>query len=182
MSGTAKVVSDKFQEKIDKLRSIVKSNDEALKVISDIEQLLNKADYVIILGVKRLMKENREKFSHTLDKMRRDEDFRRFIEIARYPWGGNVTIARLFQILWVITAALAFMMGIYLFFPPYLFFGEVRGGNATALIERTLEIVSKNPHILMVIDPLFKVLGFVLMIIAILSLYQAHMIGTAIKK
>lgn len=181
MTDLAEITHDKIKEKFSRLKLIVK-NDEALKILGELEEILEKSDYIIILGVRELMRESEEKISSTLDRMRKDADFRRFVEKARQPWGGNITLARFLQVLWVIAAALAFMMGIYLFFPPYLFFGEVRGGNATAIIERTLEIVSKNPHILMVIDPLFKVLGFVLMIIAILSLYQAHIIGTSIKR
>ncbi|HDI74388.1 MAG: hypothetical protein DRJ52_04220 [Thermoprotei archaeon] len=181
MTDLAEITCDKIREKFSRLKSIVK-NDEALRILSELEEVLEKSDYIVILGVRELMKESEEELSRTLDRMRKDKDFRRFVEKARQPWRGNVTVARFLQVLWVIAAALAFMMGIYLFFPPYLFFGEVRGGNATAILKKTLEIVSKNPHVLMVIDPLFKVLGFVLMIIAILGLYQAHIIGTSIKR
>ena len=171
-----------FLEKAEKLKKIVKGNEEAEKIVEEIESFLKNPERVVVASVKKISRErSRDEIVQIVDRMRKDKQMGRFMEVARYPWGGNRTVQLIMQILWVITAAISFMMGVYLFFPPYVFFGRIHG-NATATIQKSLELVSKNPLVLSAIDPLFKIIGFVMMAIAIASLYQAHIISTYLRE
>jgi len=168
--------------KTSELKKAVEGDEKATALVEDLEELLKNPEYLAVAGIKKLSKEKSlEELTHVIDKMRKDEEVRRFIEISRFPWGANRTILLLMQFLWIITAAISFMMGVYLFFPPYVFFGRIHG-NATATIQKTLELISKNPQVLTAIDPLFKVIGFVMMAIAIASLYQAHLLRTYLRE
>ncbi|RLE63861.1 MAG: hypothetical protein DRJ38_06545 [Thermoprotei archaeon] len=182
MEGGPRDELGEMLEKTEKLREFLKGKEEAEKIIEEIEDFLKNPERVVVASVKKISKEkSKEEIVQIVDKMRKDEQTGRFMEVARHPWGGNKTLQLLMQGLWVITAAISFMMGVYLFFPPYVFFGKIHG-NATATIQKTLELISKNPQVLAAIDPLFKIIGFVMMAIAIASLYQAHIISTFLKE
>ena len=173
---------DNILEKIGELRGIIKDNEEAINILDYIEDILRNSELLATASVRKLSKErSRRELKHIVDNMKRDKDVKRFIEVARYPWGTSRTTQLLMQVLWVIAAAISFMMGVYLFFPPYTFFGRIHG-NATTTIQKTLELISKNPQVLSAMDPLFKIIGFVMMTIAVISLYQAHLISTYLKE
>ena len=75
---------------------------------------------------------------------------------------------------WVFAAGVFFIMGLYLFFPPYVFFSEM-GGNAT-VVQRTLEVIYTEPFVLKAADFIFKLLGLLMLVMALASMYQAHII------
>ncbi len=75
---------------------------------------------------------------------------------------------------WLIGSALFFILGLYLFFPPYILFTYLHA-NAT-ILQETLKAIYLNPHILSAADALFKLLGILMMIMSIISIYQAHLL------
>ena len=75
---------------------------------------------------------------------------------------------------WLIGSALFFILGLYLFFPPYILFTYLHA-NAT-ILQETLKAVYLNPRILSAADALFKLLGILMMIMSIISIYQAHLL------
>lgn len=75
---------------------------------------------------------------------------------------------------WLIGSALFFILGLYLFFPPYILFTYLHA-NAT-ILQETLKAVYLNPRILSAADALFKLLGILMMIMSIVSIYQAHLL------
>ncbi|HDJ97187.1 MAG TPA: hypothetical protein ENG54_01830 [Thermofilum sp.] len=81
---------------------------------------------------------------------------------------------------WIIGAAFFFILGLYLFFPPYVFFTYLHA-NAT-ILQETLKAVYLNPRILSVADALFKLLGMLMMIMSVISMYQAHLLLGRLKK
>ena len=168
---------DEIKLKIEELKKHVKDDRHLYNILNELENFLSNPSKVIAYGVYRLNKyEDKEKYIEILDRMRENEDIRIFSDRLLHSWKTSRVLRFILQVAWIVAAAVSFMMGVYLFFPPYIFFGRV-SGNFTTILQRTMELVSKSPQILLVIDPLFKVLGFAMMIIAIISLYQAHLIS-----
>lgn len=169
---------DDIIEKVERLRNIVKDNGEAAEIVDYLESLLNDPERLTTICIRKMSREKSEReLSLIVDRMKKDRGVKRFVDIAKYPWSTNRTVRTLIQGLWIATAAISFMMGVYLFFPPYMFFGTAHG-NATITLQRTLKLISENPQVLLAIDPFFKIMGFVMMAIAIVSLYQVHLIST----
>lgn len=91
------------------------------------------------------------------------------------PWMTSKPMFLLFQVVWVVVAALSLIAGIYLLTPAYSF----SGGNSTKLISSFLEAVAENPGLLGVADPIMKLMGFAMIVVAVVSFYQAHILKQA---
>ena len=175
---------DKLDEAIEELRTLrelAEGREEVLRAIDNIEDSLTNIEQLTLICLKRISRDN-EKMLMIVNEIRRDRELRDFAEYVKRPWIANKALALAVQLLWIAIAAISFMMGVYLFFPTYVFFGGTRIANSTAIIWSTLELISKNPQILAVVDPLFKILGLAMIAVAIVSLYQAHAIGSLLRE
>ncbi len=172
---------DNILLKLSKLKEIVKDNEEAIAILDEVEEGLKNLDMLTYMVIRKISAQDKFEIAPIVEKMKKDETTRKFFVIASSPWIVNKTLQRVMQGLWILTASISFIMGIYLFFPPYIFFGQGHG-NATSTIQKTLLMISENPQLLAAIDPIFKIIGFVMMAIAIASLYQAHLISIASKE
>lgn len=168
-------------EKIARVKEFVKESEEAVRILEEVEESLRKYDLLAYMAIKKLSRRNNVELAPVISKMKKDVNTKKFFLIASSPWIVNKTFQRLMQVLWIVTASIAFLMGIYLFFPPYIFFGQAHG-NVTSTVQKTLMVISENPRLLAAIDPIFKIIGFVMMAIAIVSLYQAHLISVESKE
>ncbi|MCD6348055.1 MAG: hypothetical protein J7L91_00315 [Candidatus Korarchaeota archaeon] len=91
------------------------------------------------------------------------------------PWMINRASFLLLQVVWVVVAALSLIAGIYLLTPAYAISGE----NAGELMKSFLEAVAQNPELLKVADPVMKLLGFAMLVVAVVAFYQAHLLRQA---
>lgn len=171
---------DSILSKIRRVKEIV-DDEEALSLLDEVEKSLEDTERLTYMAIKKFSSKNKLEAAPAVEKMKKDEATRRFFVIASSPWIVNKTLQRAMQGLWVLTASISFIMGIYLFFPPYIFFGPGHG-NVTSTIQKTFQMISENPQLLAAIDPIFKIVGFVMLAIAVASLYQAHLINIASKE
>ncbi len=104
-----------------------------------------------------------------------DRRIRSFRILVGSPWMASRPMFLLFQVVWVVVAALSLIAGIYLLTPAYSF----SGGNATKLMSSFLEAVAENPELLGVADPIMKLLGFAMIVVAVVAFYQAHILRQA---
>ncbi len=101
-----------------------------------------------------------------------EEKVKSFRILVANPWMSSRFAAVFFQILWVVVASLSLIAGIYLLTPVYSFAGT----NATELIRSFLVAVAENPELLRITDPIMRLLGFAMIVVAVVAFYQAHMI------
>lgn len=172
---------DNILLKISKVKEIVKNNEKAINILEEVEENLKNLEMLTYMVIRKISTQDKFEIAPIVEKMKKDGSTRKFFVIASSPWIVNKTLQRVMQGLWILTASISFIMGIYLFFPPYIFFGPGHG-NATSTIQKTFLMISENPQLLAAIDPIFKIIGFVMMAIAIVSLYQAHLINIASKE
>ncbi len=113
------------------------------------------------------------------DLMRRSEDkgIRSLRVLMCNPWMMNRATFLLLQLAWVIVAAMSLIAGIYLLTPAYAI-----SGNTTEIMRSFLEAVAQNPDLLGVADPVMKLLGFAMLVVAVVSFYQAHMLRQAYEE
>ncbi len=155
-----------------KLRAKLSDDSEALQTIDEIESLLRDKEGLAFEALRRVSRgKTVDDLVKIISSMESDADVRRFIAAAHSVPGRY---APLLFWLWVVAAGVFFIMGIYFFFPPYVLFTEMHG-NIT-LIQRTLETVYAKPEILRAADFLFKLLGLFMLVMALASMYQAHLI------
>jgi len=130
-----------------------------LKMISQ-EELLERI---------RLLK---EKYSGDEDLVYILSRYEESLTLRKPSYTGHVQF--LMFIGWLVGAALFFILALYLFFPPYVFFMYMHA-NAT-ILQETLKVVYLNPRILGVADSLFKLLGILMMVMSVISMYQAYLL------
>ncbi|RLG47189.1 MAG: hypothetical protein DRO06_03230 [Thermoproteota archaeon] len=107
-----------------------------------------------------------------------DRRLRSFRILVSSPWMASRPTALIFQAIWVMVAALSLIAGIYLLTPAYSF----PGANATASVRAFLEAIAENPELLSVADPIMRLLGFAMIVVAVVAFYQAHMIRQAYEE
>ena len=159
-------------EDLRELKEIVRGNEKAERIIERIEEILSDREGLVLDTLKALSQGGSEKELAKLAKrMREDESVRQLINMA---YGVPSRFADILFWAWVIAAGIFFIMGIYFFFPPYVFFSEISGN--TTIVQRTLEVIYTRPDILRAADFLFKLLGLLMLVMALASMYQAHAI------
>ena len=161
--------------RIEELKDLIKDNRKAARIVEEIEEFLSSGERLAFEALKEATKgRSREELAEMAENMRRDEDVGNFLDIASSIREGNGKLSTVLFMAWVIAAAVFFIMSIYFFFPPYVLFTEMRG-NIT-MIQKTLEMVYMKPEILRAADFLFKLLGLMMLAMAIASMYQAHIL------
>lgn len=171
---------DELSSRLSLLERKLEGDEEGLEALHEARDLLADPEPLALACIRRVV--TRPGGAKRLaDALRREGEFREFVEYVRRPWIANKALATAAQLLWAALAAIAFMMGIYLFFPAYVFFGGGTTSSAT-LIQGVLELILKNPSVLRIVDPLFKVLGIAMFAVAVVSLHQAHSIGSQGEK
>ncbi len=93
------------------------------------------------------------------------------------PWMVNRIYFLLLQVAWVVVAAMSLIAGIYLLTPAYAV-----SGNTSQMIRSFLEAVAQNPDLLGVADPVMKLLGFAMLVVAVVAFYQAHILRQAYEE
>ena len=101
-----------------------------------------------------------------------DDRVKSFRILVSNPWMASRCAAIFFQLMWVIVASLSLIGGIYLLTPVYSFAGT----NATELLKSFLTAVADNPGLLRITDPIMRLLGFAMIVVAVVGFYQAHMV------
>lgn len=172
---------DDLVAKLEEAERLVEGNEEAVRLLEEVKTGLKNYNLIAEAALEKLSTLDAATLARTVSAMRRREGLKRFFVLACSPWVASKAAQRVMQALWIVAASISFLMGVYLFFPPYVFFGASHG-NFTSTIQKTLIVVSQNPGLLGAIDPIFKIVGFVMMAIAIVSLYQAHIISVHSKE
>ncbi len=93
------------------------------------------------------------------------------------PWMVNRAYFLLLQVAWVVVAAMSLIAGIYLLTPAYAV-----SGNTSEMMRSFLEAVAQNPDLLGVADPGMKLLGFAMLVVAVVAFYQAHILRQAYEE
>ena len=93
------------------------------------------------------------------------------------PWMVNRAYFLLLQVAWVVVAAMSLIAGIYLLTPAYAV-----SGNTSEMMRSFLEAVAQNPDLLGVADPVMKLLGFAMLVVAVVAFYQAHILRQAYEE
>ena len=93
------------------------------------------------------------------------------------PWMVNRLSFLLLQVAWVVVAAMSLIAGIYLLTPAYAV-----SGNTSEMMRSFLEAVAQNPDLLGVADPVMKLLGFAMLVVAVVAFYQAHILRQAYEE
>ncbi len=93
------------------------------------------------------------------------------------PWMVNRVYFLLMQVAWVVVAAMSLIAGIYLLTPAYAV-----SGNTSEMMRSFLEAVAQNPDLLGVADPVMKLLGFAMLVVAVVAFYQAHILRQAYEE
>jgi len=159
-------------ESLSELKELVKGNERAEQLIRRIEAVLSDKEGIALDTLRALSQGGSEKeLAELAKKMREDSSVRQLINMA---YGVPSRFADMLFWAWVIAAGIFFIMGIYFFFPPYVFFSEMSGN--TTIVQRTLEVIYTRPDILRAADFLFKLLGLLMLVMALASMYQAHAI------
>ncbi len=160
-------------DRLKELKDLVRDNREAARIVEEVEEFLSSGERLAFEALKEATRgRSREELAELAENMRRDEDVGNFLDIASSVREGNGRLSTALFMAWVIAAAVFFIMSIYFFFPPYVLFTEMHG-NIT-IIQKTLEMVYMKPEILRAADFLFKLLGLMMLAMAVASMYQAH--------
>lgn len=93
------------------------------------------------------------------------------------PWMVNRISFLLLQLAWVVVAAMSLIAGIYLLTPAYAV-----SGSTSEMMKSFLEAVASNPDLLGVADPVMKLLGFAMLVVAVVAFYQAHILRQAYEE
>ena len=93
------------------------------------------------------------------------------------PWIVNRLSFLLLQVAWVVVASMSLIAGIYLLTPAYAV-----SGNTSEMMRSFLEAVAQNPDLLGVADPVMKLLGFAMLVVAVVAFYQAHILRQAYEE
>ncbi len=133
--------------------------------------------------VEKILKEladlSPEESRELADEMRRSENrkVRGLKILICNPWMMNRATFLMLQLAWVIVAAMSLIAGIYLLTPAYAI-----SSNTTEIMKSFLEAVAQNPDLLGVADPVMKLLGFAMLVVAVVAFYQAHMLRQAYEE
>ncbi len=113
------------------------------------------------------------------EELRRSDNkrLRSFRILLCNPWMVNRLSFLLLQVAWVVVAAMSLIAGIYLLTPAYAV-----SENTSEMMRSFLEAVASNPDLLGVADPVMKLLGFAMLVVAVVAFYQAHILRQAYEE
>ena len=119
---------------------------------------------------------NRDELNQLVERIRESQDrkLRAFRILLANPWMGERFSSILIQAFWVIIASLSLIAGIYMLTPA---FTVSEGGYE--YVSEFLKAIAERPEIIGVADPIIKLMGFAMLLVAVGSFYQAHLIRRA---
>jgi len=161
---------EEILEKVRKIKEKYKEDRELLLVLNSVEELLKDTDFLTVEAIKTAVKGKSEKEVKSFgERLMRQPEVRKVFtreeKISR-------SVATLVFAGWIMAAGMFFILGLYLFFPPYMLFTQMHA-NAT-ILQETLKAIYSDPQVLTVADMLFKLLGILMMIMSVVSMHQAH--------